>query len=261
MGKTIKEGRTLTIVLNELNASVDAYNLATDSAERVKLITEHKKLVEEYNTISLLTSYAEFMKSEKPLVALANAYYYGSVATKDAPHDEMVNGVMTSVITRSVVSKDTKLNVSKFIEWTEEANRGIAADKNWKAKVEAARVVVEEEWKKFFAAGGDNHAVSISATKRAMQAMFDAIVFIKAENTDKNAIIANGKIAKWAIAFANKRNDSKVDGKVTIIGQVLPKTTWNTMQLDLLHMAVTGKDFDIVYGDPEEEVEAEAETK
>lgn len=250
--KKIIEGRTMTAVLAELNASVDRYNLSTDSNERVALIVEHKKLVEEYNTLSLLSAYAKCMEAEKPLVALAKAYYYDTISTKDTPHNEVVNGVQTSTVTRSVVEKDTKLNISKFIEWTEEKNRGVAAARDWRAKVEAARAVVEDEWKKFFAAGGDTHAVSITATKRAIQAMFDGLVFIKAENSDKNAIVANGKIAKWAIAFANSRKDAKIDGKVNVIGQVLPKATWNTMQLDILHMAVTGKDFEIVYGDPEE---------
>lgn len=260
--KKIIEGRTMATVLAELNNSVDAYNLSTDSNERVAMIVEHKKLVEEYNTLSLLSAYAKCMEAEKPLVTLAKDYYYGTISTKDTPHNEVVNGVQTSTVTRSVVEKDTKLNVAKFIEWTEEKNRGVAADKGWKSKVEAARAAVEDEWKKFFAAGGDTHAVSISATKRAVQAMFDALVFIKAENSDKNAIIANGKIAKWAIAFANTRKDSKVDGKIIITGQVLPKATWNTMMLDLLHAAVTGKDFEITYGDPEEaEAEAEAESK
>lgn len=259
MGKNIKEGRTMAIVLDELNNSVDKYNESTDSNERVKLIAEHKKLVEEYNTISLLTAYAEFMKDANPLVALAKAYYYGTISTKDTPHNEVVNGVQTSTVTRSVVTKDTKLNVAKFIEWTEEKNRGVAASKDWKDKVEAARAAVENEWKKFFAAQGDTHVVSITATKNAIQEMFDALVFIKGENTDKNAIIAKGAVAKRAIAFANSRKDAKVDGKVSITGQVLPKATWGTMQLDLLHMAVTGKVFDIVYGDPEEETEAKTE--
>ena len=261
MGKNIKEGRTMAIVLDELNDSVDKYNDSNDSNERVKLIVEHKKLVEEYNTISLLTAYAEFIKSDKPLVELAKAYYYGTISTKDTPHNEVVNGVQTSTITRSVVTKDTKLNVSKFIEWTEEKNKGVAASKDWKAKTEAARVVVEEEWRKFFAADGDTHAVNISATKKAIQSMFDSLVFIKAENSDKNAIIANGNIAKWVFAFANARKDSKVDGKVNITGQVLGKSAWNVMQLDILHKAVTGKDFDIVYGDPEEEAVENSESE
>lgn len=126
--------------------------------------------------------------------------------------------------------------------------------------MEAARAVVENEWKKFFAAKGDTHAVSIGKTKKALQDMFDSLVFIKTE-TGKNAVIANGDIAKWVIGFANSRKDSKADGKITITGNVLPKATWATLQMDILHKAVTGKTFDIIFGDPEEDAKPEDNKK
>jgi hypothetical protein len=238
---------------------VDSYNLSENAVERVQLSVDHKKLVEEYNTLSMLSAYAECMKDATPLVALAKAYYYDTVSVKDAVHNEVKEGVQTSSVTRSVQDGCKKLNIVKFIEWTEEHNKSVAAAKDWRSKMEAARAVVEDEWKKFFAAGGDSHAVSIGKTKRALQAMFDALVFIACENdTDKNAIIANGDIAKWVIGFANSRKDSKADGKITITGSVLPKATWATLQMDILHKAVTGKTYDIIYGDPEEEPAEEA---
>lgn len=254
MSKNFVEGRTMSVVREELDASVDKYNLSENSVERVQLSVEHKKLVEEYNTLSMLSAYAECMKDANPLIALAKAYYYDTVSVKDAVHNEVINGVQTSSVTRSVQDGCKKLNIVKFIEWTEEHNKSVAAAKDWRTKVEAARAVVENEWKKFFAAKGDTHAVSIGKTKKALQAMFDALVFIACENTpDKNAVIANGDIAKWVIGFANSRKDSKADGKITIVGSVLPKATWATLQMDILHKAVTGKSYDIVYGDPEEE--------
>lgn len=254
--KKIIEGRTMSVVREELNDAVDKYNMSENAVERVQLSVEHKKLVEEYNTLSMLSAYAECMKDATPLVALAKMYYYDTVSTKDAVHNEVENGVQTSSVTRSVQDGCKKLNIAKFIEWTEEHNKSVAAGKDWKAKTEAARVVVENEWKKFFAAKGDTHAVSIGKTKRALQSMFDALVFIACENdADKNAIIANGDIAKWVIGFANNRKDSKADGKVTISGSVLPKATWATLQMDILHKAVTGKTYEIIYGDPEESAE------
>lgn len=260
--KKIIEGRTMSVVREELNNAVDRYNLSENAVERVQLSVEHKKLVEEYNTLSLLSAYAECRSAEKPIVALAQAYYYDTVSVKDSVHNEVVDGVQTSSVTRSVKDSNKRMDVVKFIEWTEEHNQSAAAARDWRTKMEAARSVVENEWKKFFAAGGDSHAVSIGKTKKALQALFDAMVFIPCENNaDKNAIIANGDIAKWVIGFANTRKDSKADGNVTITGSVLPKSTWATLQMDILHKAVTGKTYEIFYGDPEEATEEQTEAE
>lgn len=254
------ENRTMSIVLDELNNSVDKYNLATDAVERVQLANEHKNLVQEYNELSLLNAYAGFMADEKPLVALAKAYYYDTVSVKDAVHNETVDGVMKSSVTRSVNDGTKKLDVTKFIEWTEERNKSVAAGKDWRSKMTAARNSIETEWKKFFAAKGDSHAMSIGKTKKALQAMFDSLVFIDSK-TGKNAIIADGDIAKWVLGFANSRKDIKSDDKIVITGNVLPKATWNTLCLDILHKAVTNKTFEIIFGEPEEDAKDEPKTE
>lgn len=251
------ENRTMSVVLEELNNSVDKYNLSTDAAERNQLALEHKNLVQEYNELSLLSAYAEFMKAEVPLVALAKAYYYDTISVKDKPHNEVIDGVAKSSITRSVVEGDKKLDVAKFIEWTEERNKSIAAAKDWKAKVGAARSSIENEWKRFFASKADKKDISIGKVKKAAQAAFDALVFIPCENDSaKNAIIANGDVAKALIAFANSRKDAKVDGKITIKGDILPRNTWNVLLLDALHMVVEGKKYELSYGLEEEEAKA-----
>lgn len=251
--------RTMSVVLEELNASVDKYNEATDAMERVQLAVAHKALVQEYNELSLLSAYAGFMAEEMPLVALARSYYYATVSVKDSVHNEVIDGVQTSSVTRSVNEGTKKLDVSKFIDWTAERNKSVAAQKDWKAKVRAARNSIEAEWKKFFAAKGDSNAMSIGKAKRALQDMFDSLVFIESA-TGKNAVIANGDIAKWVLGFANSRKDSKADGTITITGNVLPAATWNTLLLDILHKAVTGKTYEIFFGEPEDEtVEVEAE--
>jgi hypothetical protein len=259
--KKTTENRTMSIVLAELNKSVDKYNLATDAVERVQLAVEHKNLVQEYNELSLLNAYAECMKDENPIVALAKTYYYDTVSVKDNAHNEVgEDGVMKTSVTRSVNDGNKKLDVTKFIEWTEERNKSVAADKTWKTKMLAARNSIEAEWKKFFASKGDTHSMSVGKAKKALQAMFDALVFIPSE-TGKNAVIANGDIAKWVLGFANSRKDTKVDGNITITGNVLPKSTWNALCLDALHKAVTGKTFDIIFGEPEEEVKEKSEAK
>lgn len=258
MSKKVSENRTMPVILEELNASVDKYNLATDAVERVQLQVEHKSLVEEYNKASLLNAYADFMADEHPLIALAKAYYYDTISVKDNVHEEAIDGVKKSTVTRSVNEGCKKLNVVKFIEWTEECNKSIAADKAWKTKMAAARNSIENEWKKFFAAKGDTHAMSIGKTKKALQEMFNALVLIPSKS-GKNAVIADGNIAKWVLGFANSRNDSKVDGEIVITGSVLPKNTWNALCLDILHKAVTDKTYDIIYGEPEEDAEPETE--
>lgn len=251
------ENKTMAELRQELNDSVDAYNTSTDIKERVELQVEHKKIVDAYNELSLHTAYATCMKDANPIVALAKTYYYDTISVSDKPHKTEVNGVIKSTLTRAISESHKKLNLVKFIEWTEEFNKSVTADKNWRSKVEAARKVVEDQWKKFFESNKDSHSMSIGKTKRAIQDMFDALVYIKSE-TGKNAVIANGDIAKWVLGFANARKDSKVDGKITITGTVLSKQTWATLQMDILHKAVENKTFDIVYG--EEEVEAVEET-
>lgn len=254
------EKRTLKVVLEELNKSVDKYNLSTNAVERVQLAVEHKNLATEYNELSLLNAYASFMADEKPIVALAKAYYYDTISVKDNVHNEVADGVMKSSVTRSVNEGCKKLDVTKFIEWTAERNRCVAADKSWKSAVSAARTVIETEWKKFFASKGDSHSMSIGKTKKALQTMFDALVVIPTEKGN-NAIVANSDIAKWVLGFANTRKDSKIDGNVNIVGNVLPKQTWNTLLLDILHKAVAGKTYEIIFGEPEENAVAEAEAE
>lgn len=263
------ENRTMTVVLNELNNSVDKYNLSTDAMERAQLAAKHKELTQEYNELSLLNAYAGFMADATPVVALAKAFYYNTVSVKDTAHNEVVDGVKKSTVTRSVNEGTKKLDVAKFIEWTAERNKCVAADKSWKAAVGSARVSIENEWKKFFASKADEKKISIGSVKKATQKAFDALVFIPCENNkSKNAIIANGDVAKMLIAYANKLQDSFVDGKINIKGTILPPQTWNALLLIALHLVVENKTYEIAYGTEEEakksdakkpEVEAEAE--
>lgn len=258
--KKTYDSMTMVELMEALNESVDKYNLSEDAKERVELAMDHKDIVQKYNELSLLTAYAKCMEAEQPIIALATEYYYETINVKDSAHTEVVNGVPKSSVTRGVVDGVKKFNVAKFIEWTEESNNSVAAAKTWKSAMESARKVVENQWKKFFETGKDSHSMSIGKTKKALQEMFDALVFIETP-TGKNAVIANGDVAKWVLGFANVRKDSKADGAVTITGNVLPKQTWATLQLDALHKAVTGKTFDIFYGDPEVDADAKAETE
>ena len=263
MKKSI-ENRTMSAILEELNNSVDTYNLTPTSevVARAELADNHKKLVDEYNKVSLLNAYADCMSADIPVVALAKMYYYDTVSTKDTVHNEVdpVTRAKKSNITRSVVEGCKKLDVAKFIEWTEECNKCVAASKEWKSKVFAVRNSIENEWKRFFASKADKKDISISKVKKAMQEAFDALVFIPCEgNANKNAVIATGDVAKFVIAFANSRKDSKVEGVVKITGEILPRKSWCTLLLDVLHMTVEKKSYELVYGTEVEDVNTEAE--
>ena len=254
------ENRTMSVVLAELNESVDKYNLATNPDEKVELALEHKKLVQEFNELSLLHSYATFMRAEVPVVALAKAFYYDTVSVKDNAHNEVdpETQAIKSTTTRSVNDGKKKLDVMKFIEWTSELNKCVAADRSWKTEVGKARSSIENEWKRFFASKADEKKISIGSVKRATQKAFDAIVFVPCENNkDKNAIIANGDIAKMLIAFANTLKDKYVDGKINLNGTILAPQTWSILLLTALHLAVEGKTLEISYGTEEEALKVE----
>lgn len=263
------ENRTMSVVLEELNESIDKYNLSTDAQERNLLAAKHKELAQEYNELSLLNAYAKCMADAVPVVALAKMFYYDTVSPKDTVHNEVVNGVKKSATTRSVNEGKKKLDVAKFIEWTAERNKCIAADKSWKSEIGAARVSIENEWKKFFASKADDKKISIGKVKDATQRAFNALVFIPCENNkNKNAVIANGDIAKMLIAFANKLQDAFVDGKIDIKGTILSNQTWSQLLLTALHLAVENKKYELVYGSEEEDKksatvkpEAEANTE
>ena len=248
----IYETMNMEQLMKELNESVAQYNDSDDAIERIQLGAEQQKIVKAYNELSLLTAYAACMKAEIPMIALAKQYYYETISVRDNVHTELVNGIKSTVSVRAINRKDTKFDIAKFIEWTEEANNCIAPVHDWRTKVEGSRAVIENEWKKFFAANKDTHAISITKVKKALQAMFDALVFVETA-TGKNAVIANGDVAKWVIAFANTRKDSKVDGSVKLTGTVLSRSTWRALQLDVLHMAVENKSYNILFGDEVEE--------
>ena len=253
MKKTI-ENMTMVELMAELRESVDKYNLSNDENERVELVLQQKEIVKKYNELSLLTTYGECLSAEHPIIALAETYYFPTISVKDNSHNEVVDGVVKVTHARSISDGDKRLILADFITWVEELNKSVTVEKQWRVKVGEARDVVEKQWKAFFAANKDSHAMSIGKTKKALQAMFDALVFIETP-TGKNAVIADGKVAKWVLGFANTRKDSKVDGKVAITGSVLSKRDWAILQMDALHMAVTGKDFEIFYGEPEEDAE------
>lgn len=247
------EARTLGVILDELNKKVDAYNaLEVTDPKRVELTDDAKKLADEYNEVSLLTTYANCMEAEMPLKALVETFSYNVVSTKDTPHKEVQNGVKRTVYTRSVTEKPRMLDITKFLDWAAESNKQIANSKDWKSKMLAAKVAIKTEWKKCLAAKGESHSYSIRKMKAALKDMFDALLFIPTESGN-NALVANSTIANFAFAFANKL-DPKVDADAPD-GSILPESNWKVIQMKIMRTAVTGKELIINHNDDEDEID------
>ena len=260
--KNIKDIEKMTMdqILESLEENVSDYNISTNAEEKVDLAVEQKAFVEKYNELSLLKTYAECMAEDKPIIALAKAYYYPVISVKDAVHSEVNSeGKKITSVTRSIKEGDKKLNLFKFIEWAEECNKNVTESKRWRTDLAKVRLGIEDQWKAFFATKKDSKSISIGKTKKALQEAIDALVYVKAETGDFNAVIATNDTAKWLIAFANTRKDKKEDGIVTITGTILSKQQWATLMMDILHMTVEGKQYVITLGHEDEDNATEAE--
>ena len=243
--------RTMNVVLAEIKENISAFNMTADPAEKNRLELALKGLETEYNELSLLNTWAGFMKTENPMVAFAKAYEYPIVGHRDVDHRATEDGVKTIVRTRVLdETKSRMLSVQEFVEWTEERNASVAHDKKWRKAVNDARDGVIEQWKGFMAAKGDTRIVSIGKMKKALQAMVDALVYVEGEKGG-NAIIVKGDIAKAVFALSNQRKDG-------LKGSVMSASVWKKLQVDVLHAAVSGKTFTINYGDEELEAAEEA---
>lgn len=253
---TITEGRTLDIIRNELNEDVDSYNLSTNADERADLEVTMKALVDEWNELSLLTAYSSFLEDAQPLVAFGKAYTYATISTKDNKHKEVVNGVKRSVSTRSVEDGFRQMSVTKFLNWAKESNRVLAADKLWMDKFGAAREEVNKQWKRIFMSKAESSELKIGQMKRALQAFFDALVFIEtAGGSGKNALVATGDMAKYALGVSNVR---KVDLKEkTQKVQNMSSNLWEQIAMDIWHQVCANKTYEVVIGDEQPEEEAD----
>lgn len=252
----ITEGRTLDIIRNELVDAVDKYNLSSDAAERADLEATMKNLVDEWNELSLLTAYSSFLDDAQPLVAFGKAYTYATISTKDNKHKEVVQGTKRTVHTISVEDGVRQMSLTKFLNWAKESNKTLAADKLWIEKWGAAREEVNKQWKRIFASKGENSELKIGQMKRTLQALFDTLVFIEAAGgSGKNAMVATGDMAKYALSLSNVR---KVDLKTkTQKVQNMSTQLWEQIGMDIWHQVCANKTYEVVIGDEKPEEEAE----
>lgn len=252
----VMESMTMPEAKAALDAAVVSYNSTADASERVRLEIEGKDLAAKYNALSLLTAYAGIMADDKPVIAIAKAYNYPTVSFKLNVADALVDGKAKKVKVASVEDGVKTHNLYDFLEWTAKHNHKVAASGDWKAKAETARGVINDEWKKYMDSD-DGYKMSKTAVKKAVQSMFDALVFIPCENNpDKNAVIANGDIANYLIALAARNKVAIDDGTVKFKVDFMSAANWKSKAFDVLHMAVEKKTFDVTYGDPEETVNA-----
>lgn len=259
---TVMESMTMPEAKVALDELVKKYNDTTDVSERTKLEIDGKELATKYNALSLLTAYAGIMAAENPVVAIAKAYTYPTVNFKLAVVDQLVDGKAKKVKAASVEDSSKVHNLYDFLDWTAKHGKKVTASGDWKSKAEAAREVINKEWKKYMDSK-DGYKMSKTAVKKAVQSMFDTLVFIPCENNDKlNAVIANGDIANYLIALAAQGKTTRKDGKVDFKVEFMSNNNWKAKAFDILHMAVESKTFEVVYGDPEEAINAAAvETK
>lgn len=243
------EERTMQVVMSELKDKIDRYNLETNAAKRNTLEVECKNLVAEYNEMSLLDAYATFKAEDDPMVALAKAYTYDVISAKATSHQEMVDGVKKSIVTMVLDENRTKLlNAAKFIEWMAERNVPVTARTDWKKRVNDAHKELISQWKSFIEDGTD---FKVGALKTALQDMVDAFIMLEGEN-GKNAYVVTSKLTRSIIAFCTSRKDG-------LKGTIAAKNMWDRLQMDILHAVVTRKEFEIAYGEAEDEAEAENE--
>lgn len=249
------EAMTLEAIRAKLNDKVSEYNLTDKPDVRNDLELEHKKLVDAFNELSLLTAYANFLESEQPLIALGKTYTYATISTKDNKHKEVVNGVKRSISTRSVEDGVRMLSITKFLTWAMEKNHQLAADKLYIQQYAAAREEINRQWSRYWNSNGESTKFEIGKMKKSLQAMFDALVFI-AGPSGKNALVANNDLAKYALGVANNRKVDLAKKKQTVIN--MTSGLWEQVSMDIWNMVCEAKNYNVLIGDEKEADEAEA---
>ena len=265
--KELMESMTMPEIKAAIVEAVNNYNATNDAAERVKLEVEYKTMCDAYNELALLTSYAELIKAEKPVVAIAQAYSYKVIGVKAKVVDDVVNGKNVTIKVASVDETGSRThNLLSFMEWAEAHNRKIAAKADWKGKLEDARKAINGEFQKVMDSE-EGYKISKTIIKNTMQAAFDSIVFVAGES-GKNAIYPNKDGVNIVIAIAAELKEAVENGEVEFTLQFLGKKKWSSIVFKILHLAVKGKTLKYVYGDPESDkpeeepaTEAEAEAE
>ena len=185
-----------------------------------------------------------------------------NISVKTVVSNTVVEGVAKSTEVSSVNEIDRKMNLYAFIEWAKERNKVITAKTDYKSIANASRKDINDAWK---TAMEDSSEIKISkkTAKKAIQNVFDSLIFI-AGKSGKNAVVANGDIANYIIALAGDLKVTSNEHNPNFEIDFLKGKSWEGHIFNMLHMAVEGKTYEVVYGDPENEaaeaVEANSNT-
>ena len=230
-------GRTLEIIAAEADAKVNALNAEQELEKRITMESEVDGLVKEYNELSLLTAYATAKAEELPVIALAKACTYPTISKKKTPSIDLVDGKAKRVETFSIQTKDTNVNILKFIKWLEDRNFKMPA--GWITRMSAVKADIIDQWQAFDKAG-DKATFKIGQLKRLLQAMVNDMGFI-AGDKGNNALVVKSAHAKTVLKYSNRKTG-------VLSGETMTPKIWDELLLTTLHSVATGAAFENTYG-------------
>lgn len=231
------KGRTLEIIMAEANAKVDALNKERDFEKRISLEVEIDKLCKEYNSLSMLTVYAECRAEALPIMALAKACTYATISKKKSQVDDVIEGVVKKVDAYSLNESHSNLNILKYIKWLEERN--FKMPKGWIIRMSAAKADIIDQWQAFDKAQ-DEHIFKIGQLKRLLQDMVNDMGFIEGEKGN-NALRVTSAHARTMLKYANKKTGTQS-------GETLTPKIWDDLLMSVLNSIASGAAFENAYG-------------
>lgn len=247
------EGMTLAETKTKLIDLVNRYNKSEDGTERAGIRIECDKFAEQYNTLSMLSLYAQAMADEIPLIYLIKAHHYGICSVKFEQSVSLSDDKKIVVSMSGNVSFDSKrkADMFDFIDWAEKSNKKVTTKGDWKLLTAIEREKINDEFRK-----GMNSDTEYKISKRVahdvLQNCFDALIFVPSA-TGKNAIFPNkdckNLIVSCAAEYKEKiKDNNSVDCSLSFFAR---KRWQNTIQ-NCLYLVLSEKTITYSYGDPED---------
>ena len=237
---TIKiESKTLEQIMQELEIAVTTYNTAEKLNERTKAREDADKLCADYNEAAKHSVYADCLATEEPMLTFIKKYEYEvikvSLDTKTALLTIKTEGAKGKKFTEL-------LNLWDFDKYCKSLNRQVTAALDWDSKSDAAKEVLIENLGKYVENG---HEMHVGKLQEALQEVFDSIIMIAAPS-GKNAVRIASKQVRTIYTTSGKEDFKKLQ---VMYGR---EDNWQKKVLGYLHVAVAGKDFVRIYGEPKD---------
>ena len=251
---------TMAEIRTELDATVESYNARTNSADGVKLEVKARDLVADYNKAALVAAYSRLIKEENPVMSIVKEHFYATLSVKFSVVDDTTkDGKVIAVKVASIENTTKYYDLFDFLDWAGKRNKKLTADPLYKGKVVDAQ---EKLNKRFSAMMQAEKTCTISKTlvNDALQSVFDSILFIAGEKGN-NAIHPTKDGINIVIVTAADLKKNIEDGKVKFNLSFLSSRKWKSIIFDALHLAVTGKKVEYVYGDPAKKQDAKDDVK